>query len=187
LRHLSAEGLIRTARGAGGGSYVAQPSLDRMASFMSTNISLLERSTELSLAEFLEARELLEIPAARLAAERRTEAELERLRATLPDAPHNLTTGEQFVHNRDFHSTIVDTCANSLLSLAAAPIFIVLQTRLARRRLDDAFHTAINLHHREIAAAIEAADGAAAGEAMAEHLAWLRPAYERAWRDGPIV
>jgi GntR family transcriptional repressor for pyruvate dehydrogenase complex len=183
LRQLSAEGLIRTAKGTGGGSYVSQPSLDRISSYLSTNISLLSNSAELSLAEFLEARELLEIPAARLAATRRSPEQLERLQSSIPDGPQELTTSQQFVLNRDFHSTIVDICANSLLSLAAAPVFLVLQTRLARTSLDDSFHRSINNHHRLIAAAIEAGDPDAAAGVMAEHLEWLRPAYERAWRS----
>ena len=183
LRQLSAEGLIRTAKGTGGGSFVSQPSLDRISSYLNTNISLLSNSAELSLAEFLEARELLEIPAARLAAARSSAEARARLTSSIPEAPAGLSTSEQFVLNRDFHSTIVDMCANSLLSLAAAPVFLVLQTRLARTSLDDGFHEAINRHHRVIAAAIDAGDPESAGAAMAEHLQWLRPAYERAWRS----
>ena len=183
LRQLSAEGLVRTAKGTGGGSYVAQPTLDRLSTFLSTNITLLSNSAEVSVAEFLEARELLEVPAARFAASRRSRDELDRLDDAVP-APGSLdelTTGEQFVTNRDFHSTIIDICSNSLLTLAAAPIFVVLQTRLARTNLDDAFHLTINSHHRSIASEIAASDPDAAGAAMSEHLDWLRPVYERAW------
>jgi DNA-binding FadR family transcriptional regulator len=183
LRQLSAEGLVRTAKGTGGGSYITQPSLDRISGYLTTNISLLINSAELSLAEFLEARELLEVPAARIAAERAAPEERERLRALVPDGLEALTIGEQFTLNRDFHTSIVDLCANSLVSLAAAPIFFVLQTRLARTSLDASFHAAINRHHREIANRVEQADPEGAAEAMREHLHWLRPAYERAWRE----
>jgi DNA-binding FadR family transcriptional regulator len=184
LRQLSAEGLVRTAKGTGGGSYVTQPSLDRLSTYLTTNISLLSNSAEVSLSEFLEARALLEIPAARLAAGRSTPESLSRLFTAIPgaEALDELSTSEQFVFNRDFHSSIVDMCANTLLTLAAAPIFVVLQTRLARTDLDDSFHDSINSHHRVIAAAIELGDADAAGAAMAEHLEWLRPVYERAWR-----
>jgi DNA-binding FadR family transcriptional regulator len=183
LRQLSAEGLVRTSKGTGGGSYITQPSLDRISGYLTTNISLLIDSAELSLAEFLEARELLEVPAARIAAERAAPEERARLRALVPDGLDALTIGEQFTLNRDFHSSIVDLCANSLVSLAAAPIFVVLQTRLARTNLDSSFHAAINRHHREIAGRVEQADPEGAGDAMREHLQWLRPSYERAWRE----
>ncbi len=185
LRALTAEGLVRTAKGTGGGSYVSQPSLTRVSSYLSTNIRLLSDSDELSLSEFLEAREVLEIPAARLAALRCNPEEVLRLRASIPtgDAPEHMPAGEQFEMNSGFHSTIIDACANALLTLAAQPIFAVLQTRLARTTLDDAFHRAINRHHLAIAAAVEAGDADRAAAEMAEHLAWLRPTYERAWRS----
>jgi DNA-binding FadR family transcriptional regulator len=183
LRVLMTEGLVRTAKGVGGGSYVTHPSFDRISALLRTNISLLSESRELSLAEFLEAREMLEVPAARLAAERRTAHDVARLWESIPDAPQTLDTGEQFVLNRDFHSTIVDICSNRLLSLAAQPIFVVLQTRLARSALGDTFHTSINAHHHAIATAVAAGDPVRAGDEMAEHLAWLRPMHERVWRE----
>ena len=185
LRQLSAEGLVRTAKGTGGGSYVTQPTFDRLSIYLSTNISLLTNSAEVSLEEFLEARTLLEVPAARLAASRCSHGETQRLYGAVPGegSLDVLTTSEQFIFNRDFHSTIFDICGNSLLSLAAAPIFVVLQTRLARTSLDETFHSTINLHHRLIAAAIEQGDGEAAAGAMEEHLDWLRPVHERAWRS----
>ena len=53
---------------------------------------------------------------------------------------------------------MIEACGNTLLLIAAQPIFGVLQTEPraleARRR----FHRAINEQHREIAAAIEAGD-----------------------------
>jgi DNA-binding FadR family transcriptional regulator len=187
LRLLTAEGLVRTAKGTGGGSFVTQPSVDRISNYLSTNIGLLSDSNELSLAEFLEARAILEVPAARLAAIRRSAQDAERLRATIPGSPQALSTSEQFVLNRDFHTTIVDICSNTLLSLAAQPVFVVLQTRLARSVLDDEFHRAIHSHHEAIANAIELGDASSAEAEMASHLEWLRPAYERAWRDAARI
>ncbi len=181
LRVLATQGLVRTAKGSGGGSYVTQPSVEVLSSLLETSISLLGQSQELSLEEFLEAREVLEVPAARLAAARRSDSDLRRIAAAIPEAPDTIGTGEQFVLNRDFHSTIIDICSNALLTLAARPIFVVLQTRLARSTLDDGVHSTINRHHREVARAIEEADVEAAGERMAEHLAWLRPVYRRVW------
>ena len=188
LRSLTAEGLVRTSQGAGGGSFVSQPSLARVSSYLSTNIRLLSDAETLSLSEFLEARALIEIPAARLAAERRSNGDVDRLRAAIPGehAPDRMPTGEQFEMNRDFHSTIVDICSNALLTLAMQPIFMVLQTRLARARLDRAFHRTINQQHVSIANAIEVGEGDRAADLMADHLKWLGPAYERAWRSlGP--
>jgi DNA-binding FadR family transcriptional regulator len=182
LRVLAAQSLIRTSKGAGGGSYVTLPSVDGVSEYVLSSISLLADADDVTLEELLEARELLEVPAARLAAARRTEAELERLRNAIPDEPLRLGTQRQFVYNQDFHLAVIDGCRNALLAIAAQPVFAVLQRNLARSKLGPRFHRAINEHHRAIAAAIEAGDADAAGSEMYEHLEYLRPYYERAWR-----
>ncbi len=182
LRSLAAQSLIRTAKGAGGGSYVTLPSVDGVSDFLHSSITLMADAEDVTLEELLEARELLEVPAARLAARRRSEAQLERLRATIPDEPLRLGTQEQFVYNQDFHTVVIEGCGNALLAMAAQPIFSVLQRNLARSTLGRRFHRAINEHHRAIAAAIEVGDAEAAGGEMHAHLEYLRPYYEKAWR-----
>jgi DNA-binding FadR family transcriptional regulator len=182
LRVLAAQNLIRTSKGAGGGSYVTLPSVGGVSDFVQASISLLADADDVTLEELLEVRELLEVPAARLAAERRNEEELERLRDAIPDEPLRLGTQRQFVYNQDFHLAVIDGSRNALLTIAAAPVFAVLQRNLARSKLGARFHRTINEHHRGIAAAIEAGDADAAGGEMYEHLEWLRPYYERAWR-----
>jgi DNA-binding FadR family transcriptional regulator len=183
LRVLATQSLIRTSKGAGGGSYVTLPSVNGVSEYVQSSISLLADADDVTLEELLEARELLEVPAARLAAERRTEQELERLRDSIPDEPLRLGTQRQFVYNQDFHLAVIDGCRNALLAIAAQPVFAVLQRNLARSKLGARFHRTINEHHRAIAAAIEAGDADAAGGEMFDHLEYLRPYYERAWRS----
>jgi DNA-binding FadR family transcriptional regulator len=182
LRVLAAQNLIRTAKGGGGGSYVTLPSVGGVSDFVQSSISLLADADNVTLAELLEARELLEVPAARLAAVRRSEAELERLRGAIPDEPLRLGTQRQFVYNQDFHLAVIEGCRNALLAIAAQPVFVVLQRNLARSKLGARFHRTINDHHRAIAAAIEVGDADRAGDEMHAHLEFLRPSYERAWR-----
>jgi len=183
LRVLATQSLIRTSKGAGGGSYVTLPSVNGVSEYVQSSISLLADADDVTLEELLEARELLEVPAARLAAERRTEEELERLRDAIPDEPLRLGTQRQFVYNQDFHLAVIDGCRNALLAIAAQPVFAVLQRNLARSKLGPKFHRAINEHHRAITAAIDAADADQAGAEMQGHLEFLRPYYERAWRS----
>jgi GntR family transcriptional repressor for pyruvate dehydrogenase complex len=180
LRLLSAQNLVRTARGAGGGSYVNVPTVGHVSRLLSSNLSLMR--AELSLDALLEARELLEVPAARLAAVRRSPEQVEGIRATIPDEPLGLDVREQFVHNREFHVRLVQASANPLLSIAAEPIFEVLQTHLQRTNLPEEAQHAINEEHREIAVAISQGDADAAEAAMRRHLISLRPGYERSWR-----
>jgi DNA-binding FadR family transcriptional regulator len=181
LRSLAAQDLIRTAKGARGGSYVTLPSVEHVASFLHSSITLMSDANDVSLENLLEARELIEVPAARLAAHRRSEEELDRLRETIPDEPLRMGPDQQFVYNQDFHSVVIDCCDNALLAIAAQPIFGVLQRNLARTKLGVRFHRAINDQHRSIAAAIQGGDDEAAGREMHAHLEFLRPYYERAW------
>ena len=159
------------------------PSAEHLSESLRSGIGLLTAAEDVTLEELLEARELLEVPAAELAARRRADGQVEQLRATIPTAAR-LGPEKQFVYNADFHTVVIEACGNVLLSIAAQPIFAVLQTHLARSRLGRPFHRSINEHHREIADAIESGDARAAGERCTTHLEFLRPYYERAWRKG---
>jgi GntR family transcriptional repressor for pyruvate dehydrogenase complex len=182
LRVLSTQNLIRTAKGAGGGSFVTTPNVDHISEFMTANINLLSQSENVTLDEFLEARELLEIPAAQMTARRHEKQALKQLKAAIPDEPLTLGTDEQFIYNRDFHSALVVASGNALLAIAAQPVFSVLQTNLKRSSLGRKFHETVNADHRSILQALEAGDPEAAAEEMRKHLTFLRPMYEKAWR-----
>jgi DNA-binding FadR family transcriptional regulator len=185
LRSLAAQSLIRTAKGAGGGSYVTAPSVDGVSDFLHSSIALMAHAEDVTLDDLIEARELLEVPAARLAAQRRHEELVERLEGTIPEKPLRLGTQEQFVYNRDFHSLVLAGCGNPLLVMAAQPVFTILQTNLSRSNLGAGFHRSINEHHRGIVAAIAAGDAEAAAGEMFSHLEFLHPFYEKAWRKRP--
>jgi DNA-binding FadR family transcriptional regulator len=182
LRVLSTQSLIRTTRGPAGGSFVITPTADHISDFLTSNISLLSRTETVSLDEFLELRELLEVPAARLAARRATGDIEERLANAIPEQTNSLGTGEQFAYNRDFHSVVVEASANTLLTIASQPVFIAMQTSLDRSKLGRPFHRQINEDHHRIADAIVMGDEETAAAEMQEHLARLRPFYERGWR-----
>ena len=180
LRLLAAQNLIRTAKGAGGGSFVTQPSVDHLSESLRSGINLLAEAQDVKLEELLEARELLEVPAARLAATRRRDEDIDRLRATIPAGIGG--PQEEFTYNEEFHSLVLEASQNPLLVIAAQPIFLVLQTHLARSTLARRFYRAVHDHHRTIAAAIEAGQPRAAEREMRDHLEFLRPFYEEAWR-----
>jgi DNA-binding FadR family transcriptional regulator len=182
LRLLAAQNLIHTVKGAAGGSFVTLPSTDHISEFLRSNLNLLAEAEHVSLEELLEARAALEVPAARLAARRRRAEDVARLEATIPSRALELTPQDQFGYNEEFHSVVIETCGNTLLAVAAQPIFTVLQTNLARSSLGRRFHRAVNDHHRSIAAAIAAGDARAAEREMRSHLEFLRPFYEKAWR-----
>ena len=186
LRVLATQSLIRTAKGAAGGSYVSTPSVDHISYFLEANLGLLSNSNDVSLEEFLEAREVIEVPAAGFAAERRTDDDIARLEAAIPEEPLRLPVPEQFSFNRGWHSAVVDCSGNSLLAIAVQPLFVVLQNNLQRSGMSRQAHERINHDHRRITDAISAGDRHAAEAAMREHLAFLRPIYEAVWRTSRL-
>lgn len=183
LRVLAAQNMIRTTKGATGGSFVMLPTADHISAFLSSNIALLSQAESVSLDEFLELREYLEVPAARLAALRHSDADLEQIERAIPEDTRDLGVEDQFVYNKGFHSAIVEACGNTLLLIAAQPVFSVLQTHLRRSTLGRRFLSQVVADHRKIAAAIAAGDPDAAEAEMHRHLEFLRPAYRRAWRE----
>ncbi|MFN0155016.1 MAG: FadR/GntR family transcriptional regulator [Gaiella sp.] len=183
LRLLAAQNLIRTAKGAGGGSYVTLPTVDHISEFLSANISLLTDARDLTLDELMEARMLLEVPAARLAARRRRHDDIARLRASIPQDGVDLDTQSEFAQNSEFHTSLIESCGNRLLYIAAQPLFSALQTALSRSLLGRRFHASIHTQHVRITEAIDAADEDAAAAEMTSHLEFLVPYYEKAWKE----
>lgn len=181
LRLLAAQNLIRTAKGAGGGSFVTLPTADHVSEVLQANIRLLSESREVSAEDMLEARELLEAFAARMAASRRGEADLERLRSCIVDDPLDLGTERQHAQNTGFHTALLEASGNTLLAIAAQPVFGILQTNMRRREIERGTLARVNEDHRRILAAVEKGDANAAEQQMREHLAMLRETYVRLW------
>jgi len=181
LRLLGAQNLIRTEKGANGGSFVTGPSIADIADYLHASLGIMVSAHDVTLEEFLEAREFLEVPAARRAAEVQDPVAISHIHESIPSAPGDVDTSAHFRFNRQFHSAIIEAAGNTLILVAAQPIFSVLQTNLARSELGEQFHQMINDDHTEIAAAIDRRDGDAAASLMHDHLTHLRPYYERLW------
>lgn len=186
LRLLAAQSLVRTVKGAGGGSFVTLPAVDHVSEALRLHISLLSESEDVSLEEFLEARELLEVFAATLAAERKGPTDIAALRATIHDDPLSLTDEERFVMNKDFHNGVVTASRNALLKISAQPIYSILQTNLDRTTVAESFNVEVFAHHREILQAIEIGDAELTRQLMQKHLLYLRGEYQRGWRRSPV-
>ena len=171
LRGLSSQRLVHTKRGVNGGTFVAEPSGEHVEQYLETTIGLLSGVEALSVDEILEARELFEVPAARLAALRRDDEELSILKETL--APGG------FEGHKEFHFGILKASGNRLLEVIARPVFSVLETRFLRDRASPDFRATIEHDHQDIYDAIAAGDAEASARLMFGHLERLRPSYER--------
>src|SRR5919106_6507674 len=178
LRILSSQNLIVTARGAGGGTFVSRPEPRYVSDFLEASFGLLSDSEHLTVDHLLEAREILEVPAAGLAAVRRTEEHLAVLRSCFPVRAEDASRAHLFEGNVRFHITIVEAAGNMVLPVITRPIFSVLRTRFLRDAAPPAFWKRVARDHREILAAIEAESEADARAQMERHLENLRPTYE---------
>lgn len=177
LRVLASQGLITTLRGTTGGTFVARVMPDQVSRYLETSIGLMSGTNEVTVNEMLEARELLEVPAARLAAERREEHHVEALRAALAREKASRGRGVKFEEHRNFHTVITQAAANGLLVMMTEPVFRVLQSRFLTPDVPPGFWSEVDHDHEEITAAIESRDGEAAALAMMHHLRALRRAY----------
>jgi DNA-binding FadR family transcriptional regulator len=178
LRTLSSQHLVHTSRGVTGGTFVAQPAPALIASSLATGLGFLSGTEELTVADLLEARELLEVPAASLAAHRRTDAQLEGLMAVTSSAA-NTDRGPIFESNRSFHALVLQASNNRLLEVMTRPVFEVLQTRFLRDQAPASFWKRVNREHRAITEAIGEGNADRAAAEMKTHLEHLRQTYQR--------
>jgi GntR family transcriptional regulator, transcriptional repressor for pyruvate dehydrogenase complex len=119
-----------------------------------------------------EVREALEVQAARLAASRRTEADIEALFACLAERDRVLGDDARFVEaDLAFHSAVVAAAHNPLLAEMFDSFAAVLREALIAIRSDRAVQGAgSDAAHARLAAAIEAGDVAAATQATHDQL-----------------
>jgi GntR family transcriptional regulator, transcriptional repressor for pyruvate dehydrogenase complex len=78
---------------------------------------------------------------------------------------------------------LVDGAGNTLLRIAAQPIFSVLQTNLRRNDLSPSYGEHIEHDHRAILAAIERGDPDAAAAEMDRHIDFLSETYTSMWHS----
>lgn len=178
LRVLSSQHLVTTTRGVVGGSFVAHPQPEQISEFLETGLSLMAMFDNISVDQLLEVRDILEVPAAGIAAVRHDPKQIDELRDTLFD-PATVGTGDLFPRNRTFHDVLLRMTGNHLLSLVTQPVFRVLNDRFSREAAPRRFWVQVNADHREIFEAIAARDESAAREAMHQHLQRLRSTYRR--------
>lgn len=178
LRSLASQGLIETTRGTTGGTFVTRIKQAAVTCYLETSIGLMSGTEELTLAHLLEARDLLEVPAASLAAARHEAGHVEALRRAIALEKASRGRSGKFSKHREFHGLIMEATGNGLLRMVTDPIFRVLQTRFLKPVEVDGFWTTVDREHEEIVDRIEAGDGEGASAAMRRHLDSIRPAYD---------
>jgi len=164
LGRLASLGLVRSVHGSG--TRVEQPS----SRPVTVGYQRLLRRSDLRIQDLAAVRLPLETTIAALAAKRRTEADLDDLRATQKVLGNPRRSLEAHVRaDLDFHAVLARATGNPLFQVVLAPIQeLLIESRrqtLGRYGAEIAFR-----HHARILAAVEAGDAAAAEQAMREHI-----------------
>ena len=168
LRLLTSEHLVVTVRGVAGGSFVVHPSPAQLADSLCVGVSLWQATGALGVAELLEVRTMLEVPATRLAAMRRTDRDLDVIRSTLFD-PCTATVDEMLAAHHAFHTAIAAACANPMLELVTLPLHAAVD-RTMIEPLTREFWVRVDADHRAILSAITAQRPDEAQAAAEEHM-----------------
>jgi DNA-binding FadR family transcriptional regulator len=177
LRVLSSQHLVVTTRGAAGGTSVAFPEPEYIGDFLEASFGLMSGADTVTVDQFLELRELIEVPATRLAAERRMESDLVALKSCLshsPAEPDDMSAGEE---RAAFHGVLLEAAGNPLLSVVARPVVGVLRGHFLRELAPPQFWRSLTRDHERIFALVQEGDADGAGTAMQKHLARMRPVY----------
>jgi DNA-binding FadR family transcriptional regulator len=176
LRLLTSQHLIVTTRGVTGGSYVAKPDAATLAESLSSGVNLLVSATPVGVGELMEVRDMVEVPAAGLAARRHTDADLAELAKSLFD-PVRDSTPVKVAAQRAFHEALVAATGNPVCELLARPLYSVANATEIAERAPLRLWRSIDADHRAILRAVTARDPAAAERAARTHLTNLRAAW----------
>jgi GntR family transcriptional regulator, transcriptional repressor for pyruvate dehydrogenase complex len=173
LRLLASQHLIVTIRGVSGGSFVAHPSAEQLGDTLRRGVSLMLASATVDAMELIEVREMLEVPAAGLAAQRRTDDDLDALRAALFDPKHDSVARMLDAH-REFHTAVGAATRNPLYELLTRPLYQLANAPELAEPLPRSFWVRLDAEHRELLRCIAASDAEGAVAAAQTHVDNLR-------------
>ena len=172
LRLLASQHLIVTTRGVTGGSFVSHPDAQQLSEALRTGISLLTNTPEVGFADLLELRRALEVPAAALAAPRRTDEHLLALSGALFDP--DLDDAETMVRaHADFHSAVAAATRNPLFELVSRPLYQVTFTSEIVEAAPPGYWRRIDADHRELLRCITERNADEAAEVSRRHIDYI--------------
>jgi GntR family transcriptional regulator, transcriptional repressor for pyruvate dehydrogenase complex len=181
LKRLAAQNLIRSRRGPAGGTFVTQPSRDESRLAVATTAALLVSLGEFGLHDIAEARLELETTCCRLAASRRTPAQLAALEAEVARQRTPELSDEDFcASDVRFHRTLVAAAGNPVLDFAAAGIIESLQPALNMVVFRYRDRGTVAAQHERLCRALRKRDAAGACAALGAYMRDLGRQYARA-------
>ncbi|MEV4277117.1 FadR/GntR family transcriptional regulator [Actinoplanes xinjiangensis] len=175
LRLLASQHLIVTTRGVTGGSFVAHPDAEQLADGLSTGFALLTHSAVIGLADLLELRRALEVPAAGLAAVRRGEAHLTELRSALFD-PDIDDFDTMLAAHSSFHRAMAKASGNPLFELVGRPLYQASYGEDVIGSLPEGYWIRIDSDHRAMIECLAARDADGAARVAGAHIDYISDA-----------
>jgi GntR family transcriptional repressor for pyruvate dehydrogenase complex len=186
LKLLASGNLIRATKGPRGGIFVAHTADQGMSHSLSDAIAMMLETEAVGLDELLEARMMLEVPLAGLAAQQADGETLEELREAVTRAaasPDDLdvvaTTG------LEIHRTIAAASGNRMIQALTNWVFDVFQPSLAEALEPAIVPSAVAAHHEALLAAVETGDPTLAERAMKDSLLYLRDVLQMVTEQSP--
>jgi DNA-binding FadR family transcriptional regulator len=176
LKLLASGNLIRASKGPGGGIFVALTADQGISRSLSDAIAMMLETRAVSLQELLDARMLLEVPLAGLAAYRADADTVARLRESLrAEAEAAEANDLEALAEADatLHRLVAVTAGNRMVQAFTDWVFEVLQPSLMQVIGEAVVHSAVVEQHEVLVAAIEKGDAPRAERAMKEHLLYL--------------
>lgn len=166
VRSMEVRGLLRRVHGKG--IQVIDNSVQVMTQFIDDMISL----NYSDMAEVTEVRGIIEVEAARLAAERATREDLQAMQRNL-DVMESSEVMDDAYHTNDmeFHVNLVKAAQNHLLHTMANAYTPLLKDVVIASSQYDYVIERRHHYHREVLKSIIAHDGAGAADRMRRHLA----------------
>lgn len=173
LKLLSATGLVVSARGSNGGTFVAIPDAEEVAEQLSDAIQLWYRAGNVSVQDVDEARWVLEMQCVDLAARRRTEQDLAAIRRPVEASrDFEMDIADWLDLDLEFHTAVTKAAKNKILELAMTSV------HLARPATNSVFveyldRETVTNQHDAIYRAIRASDPDGARAALQGHVSYL--------------
>lgn len=175
LRILSSGDLIRASKGPGGGIFVANTVEGGMGQSISDFIAMMLETKRVTIEELLEARTLLEVPLAGLAAHRADHHTLAELHAAIQQAKTNPEDETTRLHaDARIHHALAAAGGNRVVEAFMQWTFDILQPPLRTITRPAIVDTVITEQHEELLHAIQRGDPIRAERAMREHLDYIR-------------
>ena len=185
LKRLAAKSLIRSRRGPSGGTFVTAPSAEEMAEDLKTSVALMVTLGVFELPEIAEARHELELVCVRLAVERRTDAELDRMAAEIQlQKDVSLIDAEFCASDVRFHRALVDATHSPVLQFQMFTVIEALQPVENMVIFHFRDRKTVIKQHEKILRAIRAQDLVAAEKFVNEQMNYRRETFAQAqeWR-----